>query len=609
MILKLFSSLVLLLSVITTVAPQTPDSQSALDQKQKEEKEIELKKELEQKTFALLEEVITGAATLRLPENRVIVQASAADLLWQRDEKRARALFKSALDNLIEAARQFTGKPSPEQTRAYFAHQQQRSELLQTVARRDPELALEMLRMSRTEPPLRQATSSQRFHEEASMEHALAMQVAATDPKRALRMAEESLSKGFSLEILNLLTRLNDKDKEMASRFASDIISKLRSENLSTNNEAAWFAIVMLRAGIQSEGEGASLQFGLGRGGRTQFILDDQQLRDLLDMVTVAALKDTPSPALFTFLPWLMPEIEKRLPERVPALRSKIAAVNRTLDPEQRMYAEHQELLRRGTIESLLEAAAKAPDKGREMLYEQAAWKAFNQGDAERARQIVNAHIRDTKSRERVLESFDRMALWAAISKENLEEARQKLPRIKSKEARAGVLTQMAFLAASKKDRKLALELLDEARSLINLKPKNDQQLYALLMVIRVYAMVEPIKAFEMIESLVDQANTLLAAASALSGFLLPSGTFKNGEMVMATGYSNVGMRFSHFGKELGALALVNFERTKAAADKFQRNEARVMARLFIAQAVLSQRLGSGVALHEGGVVISYEAK
>lgn len=606
MILKLFSALVLLLSLISTVASQTPESQSALDPKQKEEKELELKKELEQKTFALLDEVITGATTLKLPENRVIVQASAADLLWQRDEKRARALFKSALDNLIEASRPFTRKPSSEQMRAYFALQQQRRELVQMVARRDPELAMEMLRASRIEPPLRQATSGQRLSDEASVENALAMQVAANDPQRALQMAEESLSKGFSLEMLNLLTRLNDKDKEMASRFASDIISKLRSENLSTNNEAAWFAMVMLRSGVRSEGEGASLRVGEGRGQRVQFILDDQQLRDLLDMVTTAVLKDTPAPALFTFLPWLMPEIEKRLPERVPALRSKIAAVNRTLNPEQRMYAEYQELLRRGSIESLLEAAAKAPDKGREMLYEQAAWKAFNQGDAERARQIVNEHIRDTKGRERVLESLDRMALWAAISKEKLEEVRQKLPRIKSKEERAGVLTQMAFLAASKKDRKMALELLDEARSLINLKPKNDRQLHTLLMVIRVYALVEPVRAFEMIESLVNQANDLLAAASALSGFLLPSGTFKNGEMVMAAGYGNVGMQFSQFGKELGALALINFERTKAAADKFQRNEARVMARLFIAQAVLSERLGSGVALYEGGVVLSY---
>jgi hypothetical protein len=52
------------------------------------------------KAFDLLEEVVTESRTLRLPENRVFIQAAAADLLWQRDEKGARALFAEALANL-----------------------------------------------------------------------------------------------------------------------------------------------------------------------------------------------------------------------------------------------------------------------------------------------------------------------------------------------------------------------------------------------------------------------------------------------------------------------------------------------------------------------------
>jgi hypothetical protein len=76
--------------------------------------------------------------------------------------------------------------------------------------------------------------------------------------------------------------------------------------------------------------------------------------------------------------------------------------------------------------------------------------------------------------------------------------------------------------------------------------------------------------------------------------------------MVLPPGYSNVSMRFRQFGKELAALALFNFERTKAAADKLNRNETRIMARLFIVQGILSEQLGSGVALYDGGVVIGY---
>ncbi|MDT4895448.1 MAG: hypothetical protein QOH25_525 [Acidobacteriota bacterium] len=605
---RLLASCALIVLLLASIGAQTPEDQSASDQLERQQKALELKKELERKTFALLDEIINSAATLKLPENRALVLSSAADLIWTRDEKRARSLFKDALNNLNSIAIKFDPKMSEEQRRSYQMVAQQRKEILQMIARRDADLALESLRASRAQVFSAGAAGkgSQQASEDLRLEQSLAIQIAANDPKRAFQMAEDSLSKGISFELLHLLTRLNDKDTELAGRFTDDIVNKLRSENLATNQEAAWFAAVLLRTGIQTEDDGVFSGLSFAGGGRMQFKLNEAQLRDLLEMVTTAALGATPNPSLFTFLPALMPEIEKRMPERAPALRRRIAESVRAIDPQERMYFEYQELTQRGTIEALLEAAAKAPDKARLMLYEQAAWKALNKGDAERARQIVNDHITDTPTRDRMLENFDRMSLWSAMRKDKLDEVRQKLARLKSKEERASILIQLAWGATVKKDRKLALELLDEALPFINFKPKNDSQLHLLLQVVRIYALVEPARAFEMIESLVDQANDLLSAASVLSGFFLPSGIFRKGEMVLPPGYSNVSMRFRQFGKELAALALFNFERTKAAADKLQRNEARIMARLFIAQGVLSEQLGSGVALYESGMAVGY---
>jgi hypothetical protein len=50
---------------------------------------------------------------------------------------------------------------------------------------------------------------------------------------------------------------------------------------------------------------------------------------------------------------------------------------------------------------------------------------------------------------------------------------------------------------------------------------------------------------------------------------------------------------FAQYGKELGALARADFTRTKQVADRFQRTEVRLMARLMIAQSILSDRLGA----------------
>jgi hypothetical protein len=601
----LLSSSILALLLLAPVCAQTPEDQAPLDQQEKQQKALELKKELERKTFLLLDEIISSAPTLKLPENRALVQSSAADLLWTRDEKRARTLFREALENLREVAPKITGQMSDDQMRAYQMFFQQRKELLQMVARRDADFALELLRATRSQVPPIQQASLRPFDEESRLEQSLAIQVAANDPKRALAMAEESLSKGLSFELLNLLGHLNSKDKDLAKQLANDIIGKLRSENLATNNEAAWLAVVFLRMSARAEESETYFVMNATGGGKKSYTLDERQLRDLLEIVTAAALANSSNDIALTFIQQLMPEIEQRLPERVPALRRRLATSGRKLDPQERVYFEYQELLQRGTIDAVLEAAAKAPEQMREALYQQAAWKAlYKEKDAERARRIINDNIRDSSRREQMLQELDRVSLWESIRKEKLDEARRTLSRIKSKEERANVLVQMAFMAATKKDKKLALQLLEEARPLVSLKPKSNTQLYTVLLIARVYALVEPARAFEMIEALVDQANDLLSAASVLSGFLLPSGVFRKGEMVLPPGYSNVSMQFRQFGKELGALALLNFERTKAAADKFQRNEARIMARLFIAQGVLSEQLGSGVALYEGGLVV-----
>jgi len=70
------------------------------DEKDKAQKQTERRLELECKTLAMLDEVATQALSLKLPENRSFVLAAAADLLWTQDEKRARNLFRDALNNL-----------------------------------------------------------------------------------------------------------------------------------------------------------------------------------------------------------------------------------------------------------------------------------------------------------------------------------------------------------------------------------------------------------------------------------------------------------------------------------------------------------------------------
>jgi hypothetical protein len=446
----LFSALLSLTS--SAALAQTPDDESPLNAQEKQEKAIEMKKELERKTNALLDEVITSAQTLKLPENRALVLSSAADLIWARDEKRARSLFKEALNDLSALAVPHNDKMSDEERRSFAVFGQQRKGILLLVASHDADLALEFLRSSR---PLllgsETDTASGSKAEEQALERSLAVQVVNNDPKRALQMAENSLSKDFSFELLNFLYRLNDKDSDLAARFADDIINRLRSENIVTNPQAAFMATMLLRTNMM-QSNASFLSTGSVQISKTRLKLTERQLHDLLEMLTAPSVMSSSNLQYLLQLSFVMPEIKKQFPERAQILYSKIGEATSRLDPEQRMFFENQELIQTGSVEALMEAAAKSSDKARNMLYEQAAWKAIQSGDVDRARQIVNDNIKDSATRDSLLASFENYSLWNSVQKEKLDEVREKIARLKSKEERASILTQLAMRAALKRD-------------------------------------------------------------------------------------------------------------------------------------------------------------
>src|SRR5438105_7534585 len=138
------------LLILIAAAPQQIAAQ--VDEKEKGEKELAKRQELEKKTLGLLDEAIGAAWSLKLSENRSYVLTKAADLLWPHDEKRARNLFWEALNSLNLPGNQTldgttpknppaneTAKPSPTKTptkeqeqilNQYYATLQTRREFL-----------------------------------------------------------------------------------------------------------------------------------------------------------------------------------------------------------------------------------------------------------------------------------------------------------------------------------------------------------------------------------------------------------------------------------------------------------------------------------------------
>jgi hypothetical protein len=545
--------------------------------------------EQEKHALALLDEVVAELPTLKLVENRIRFQMTVATLLWERDPERARALFKEAQDSLVVLIN--TADPAdPQYHNTMPMLSQMRHEILSLLANRDPQAALNFLRATRQPAATQPNYEFRPPDEETALELNLAGQIAAQDPKQALRLAEESLSKGITGGLIGVIHQLRTTDAEAARRLTTSIVQKLRTADFSKDYEATNVATNLLmttRPNIVATNTTTA-----ATGAATEpstLLIDEQTRRDLIDTVAGAVTNGTSrrmNEMLARTLQEMLPEVEKSAPTRMAALRRRLAEFDRTTDPRAKMWREQQNVLQNGTTEAILEAAQKAPPEMRENLYSQAIWKALAQGDFDGARQIVG-NLPHPQQRAFMLKEIERQMSWRAVERGNLEEAQKLVAQVASVEERVPMLIGLSNAAAGKKLKKEARAFLEEARGLIDGRVANHVQFNLKLQIAQAYAEIEPTRGFEMLEGAIDHLNELIDAAAKLNGFG-GQDVFKDGEMKAQSGYMwNELIRASATG--LTALSRTDFDRARAATERFERADVRVIARLAMVQAMLGQ--------------------
>jgi hypothetical protein len=579
-----------------------------------------------EKAVALLEQIISESQGLRLAENRTRVQIYAADLLWERNETRARTLFNNAAAILSDLMRNAGGDD-----RLYYEQMQAlvqvRRELLLRVARHDASLAYQLLQATR--PPSRpsNARGGRRSDEEDVMEQMLLSQIAANDPRAALKFAEEMLDKGqYLTNLATILARLQRQDKELAQKFSDKLAARLQAENLTANRDAINLAFTLIQAGpipFTTSADAAK------SNPQTSFrFLSESAYRDLLEAVIASALSATPSTAaaarganagrgprrgqqqtelsdaqneqinaraLLIRLQMLLPQIEQYLPARAQAVRLKLSESGMSTAPRLDT-TQMSNLIQQNTSESLSAAAATAPYGLQTRLYQQAAQKALEEGNTDRALEIANEHL-DARSRDALIQSVTVKQLTLKAQAGMTEEVRQSLLSLPTEQQRLSLLLQLT--AATQKDnQKAALQFLNEARTMVTKRASNYQQLTDQLRVAHAYAALDPARSFELLEPGINQLNELLPAAAMLSGFDV--NIFKDGELPIQ-GNSSLASMVTSYGQELSFLAKKDFERSLLTADKFQLPESRILARLAIVQGVLATPTAQSLVNTFGG--------
>ena len=154
-----------------------------------------------------------------------------------------------------------------------------------------------------------------------------------------------------------------------------------------------------------------------------------------------------------------------------------------------------------------------------------------------------------------------------------------------------------ASAAIAQKDQAMAVKLLDEAAPLVNQPARTVTQLGTQAMLLNAYAAIEPKKAFAILETMASRLDELIPSAIALAEFVGEDEMVENDELHM-------GMLSLMLGgerllpAELMAtpkiLARADFARLRNLAERFQRPEARTLARLIVVMSVLEERRRPG---------------
>lgn len=600
------------------------------------------KADREKNAYRLLDQVIDEAQSLRLTENRVRVQVAAADMLWDQNQARARSLFAMAAEGVAEMGR---SQASAVDRRIQsinggngFAYQggvqvgpppnmrtfQLRQELVMTAALHDAALAYQLL--AATKPPANlQPTAEQRgpraiMTSDENLEQQLLGRIAALDPKLAAQNAEQMIDKGqLPVTLANVINQLRTQDAAAADKLTDKTVKKIQATNLLNNIEATGLVQTLLRLGPRTAGDTSTAPASSKPTSGRPPILEQAAYVDLLSAVVDAALKASPGsqnraataqrgrpgigtgrqPAtpepptdaqieqnnarrLLAISQMLMPMVDQYLPTKAQALRQKLSELGMPASLAQTLNSNQGG---EPTADALIQAAANAPQQMQSRLYQQAAYKALEEGDTERARQIANDHLQ-TNVRDNVMKQIDFRELAKKAEGARIEDVRQAVARLQTENEKIDLLIQVAN-EAQKTDQKLALQLLEDARQITNRRPTAYQHFEQQLRVARAYAGIDPARSFEILEPGIVQLNELLAAAAVLSGFEI--NMFRDGEMTIQGGNGLTNM-VNRFGQELAQLAKSEFERSETLAGRFQFTEARIMTRLAIVQGILRER-------------------
>jgi hypothetical protein len=514
-----------------------------------------------EKTIALLKTVGREAGSLNMPENRVRYLTEAANLLWQHDEKTARVFYANAQDGFraimesLDAAYQKRTMEEPDDSFSFFGRGTDRSNfyqantfrrnLLLSLAKHDPQAAHDFFR----------ETGRENFKEfgwgEGDLQAQIVALMAKNDPVRALALGQETLKKNEFEGLGAFALDLYRKDAEKGAKFAAEMVVKI-SDFRAAENSAA-----MLSAALQLFNEGADQQ-EKSDAAKTP-LLSKSDLSELAQtLIRAMSLKNSGNSYLwYNNSETTRTYLKKYAPAAYAALEREV-----------------QQAAARNAVES---------DEGDMVAVENPPATAVKAGTG------VGSSLKNTGAPQ--VETLPEPAAKEP-DEVPVEEIRKKLGEIRGRNQRLLAAVQIIKTLSDKGQKDKAKLLLPEINALQVVQPRKGVEMLQNLMFADTVAGIEPERAFVALESTIYGFNEVAASIMRIGEFLDAREMTGDGEFNMA-GFTKEFFRTDSSGgagdftRMFMHLATADFDRTTALADKFDRPELRLEARMMIVRSIL----------------------
>ena len=492
----------LILSVITALAYQSPAAQSRKESNRSGQKKVLSQRDYDEQQNALqtLLYLRNSAFEIDSPPDRVRVLLEIADALWMIDKEEAREVFRQSFARATEFDDSAAG------TRSSTSQKQLQQLVITRIARRDPALAKRLL-LTAPPPDTKQSDGFAELYGAPAGRSDMLVKAAAetlpTDTNQAVQMARLAVADGLSQEMRLFLLSLRARDRVAADAFFELALQTAFTRRPKQLTEAlflwdyafqpptfylgpvGWFregpeypvALNLkqraLAFAVDAVAENAA-QFYLPSSPETEKPLTLQRYV-LLQSVTTQILPDVER---------LMPSASENLLAHLSRLNQELGEHGEKLPGPLEPLPKSSEV--QGSVDKLLERAAKAANVDmRDGLYAKAALRLYLHGEYERAIDVA-CNIEDSALQLELTEPirFD----WAGdlINRGELDAANNIAQSVETLELRVTILARLAAACLEKKTPQ-GIAVLNEAEAAAN---KADPSAYlgsAMLAIARVY--------------------------------------------------------------------------------------------------------------------------